>query len=66
MSIGTSKKDGIHRKLSESSNDGNGSDMEVDQIGGQKVSLGDSSKGIKKHFKTPKVSRATYLEKIKH
>ena len=52
MSIGTSKKEGIHRKLSQSS--GSDNDMEVDQIGGHKVQVGDTSKGIKKIFKGPK------------
>ena len=66
MSIGNTKKEGIHRKLSQSSGDESGSDMEVDQVGGQKLNLGESSKGIKKNFSTPKISRATFLEMKKH
>ena len=69
MSIGTSgaaKKDAIHRKESSSSDDGENSDMEVDQVGGNtapKVSFGGVSKPIKKYVqKAPKMSRATYLE----
>ena len=70
MSIGTSgaaKKDAIHRKDSSSSEDEEGanSDMEVDQVGNSapKVSFGSVSKPIKKYVqKTPKMSRATYLE----
>ena len=56
LSINTSSKQGIHRKLSSSSDESE--KMEVDQIGGGNSGV---TKGIKKSG-GPAMSRATYVE----